>query len=518
MTSRTLPYETEDAEFWMEMGRKDLMKSLSQKLVQGKARNVIIFIGDGMGMSTVTATRILKGQREGKSGEEQVLSFEKFPTVGLIKTYNVNKQVPDSAGTATAIFTGVKSNFYMLGYDVKAPYNSCDTEINKNSALTSLMQWAQDVGKSTGFVTTTRITHATPAALYSHVNHRDWECDGKIPTEFRDCTKDVARQLVEDSPGSAMKVILGGGWNPMGVTSEEDEDESCVREDGLNMVEDWELKRKTENVSYKYVQDTEGLMGVNADEVEYLLGIFSPGHMPYNATRDTSPNGQPSLAEMATKAVKMLQKENNGFVLMVEGGRIDHGHHDNYARLALQEAIELDHTISKVLSLIDPKETLIIVTADHSHAFTINGYPERGNDILGFANESKINFAYETLTYANGPSFLYHRRNFSRTPYVTWRDVSKDINRDNIYYRHFAPIYLEDETHAGEDVAVYAQGPYAHLLQGVHEQNYIAHVVSYAACIGPYQSHCEASHSGGERSSTFLTALMVFVIVIQIVI
>ena len=110
-------------------------------------------------------------------------------------------QVPDSAGTATSIFTGVKSNYYMLGLDSRAKFNVCDKELNEESKLDSIMKWAQEAGKDTGVVTTTRITHATPAALYSHSNHRDWECDSVIPSEYKDCIKDIARQLVEDEPG-----------------------------------------------------------------------------------------------------------------------------------------------------------------------------------------------------------------------------------------------------------------------------------------------------------------------------
>jgi alkaline phosphatase len=99
------------------------------------------------------------------------------------------------------MFTGVKSKYAMLGLNSDAQLKVCDVERNKNSQLTSIMTWAQEAGKHTGVVTTTRVTHATPAALYAHSNHRDWECDSAIPPAFRDCSKDIARQLVEDEPG-----------------------------------------------------------------------------------------------------------------------------------------------------------------------------------------------------------------------------------------------------------------------------------------------------------------------------
>lgn len=144
---------------------KVLNLATSESLPMSKlvAKNVIIFIGDGMGVSTVTASRIFHGQKEGKSGEETSLEFDEFPNVGLAKTYNVNKQVPDSAGTATALFTGVKTNYGVIGMDI------IEAKLNHTSAkdpkLSTIMDWAIHAQKRTGFVTTTRVTHATPGNL-----------------------------------------------------------------------------------------------------------------------------------------------------------------------------------------------------------------------------------------------------------------------------------------------------------------------------------------------------------------
>lgn len=141
-------------------------------------------------------------------------------------------------------------------------------------------------------------------------------------------------------------------------------------------------------------------------------------------------------------------------------------HHHNFAKLALRELSELEEAISTALQLVKLEETLVLVTADHSHAFTINGYPKRGNDILGFANDpSKPNVpAYETLSYINGPGFFYHRRNDSSNVNETWRPVDRDQTRGDPYYTQMAGIYLEDETHGGEDVGVYAIGNENYLL------------------------------------------------------
>lgn len=114
----------------------------------------------------------------------------------------------DSASTATAMFCGVKTKYYMVGLDAIAPFNSCDAEVNQRAKVSSMMSWAQDNGKDTGIVTTTRVTHATPAATYAHTNNRDWECDGEIPQQDVNCVKDIARQLVEDAPGNKFKVRI----------------------------------------------------------------------------------------------------------------------------------------------------------------------------------------------------------------------------------------------------------------------------------------------------------------------
>lgn len=194
---------------------------------------------------------------------------------------------------------------------------------------------------------------------------------------------------------------------------------------------------------------------------------------------------------------------------MVEGGRIDHAHHDNYAQLALAELSELDDAVATALRYVDLDETLVIVTADHSHAVTLNGYPDRGNDILGVVDNDGQQ--YETLTYANGPAYDEH------WDHDHFRNLST-MNRTDPKYRHFAPIPLDSETHGGEDVPVYATGPWAHLLSGVFEQNYIAHVVGYAGCIGDGLTSCdehsqniqEASASAStsaSASSTISTAI-----------
>ncbi|PSN51496.1 Alkaline phosphatase 4 [Blattella germanica] len=477
---------SEDANYWKALGASQLEETLQRQSRNQHAKNVIVFIGDGMGMSTITSARIYKGQKNGVASTS--LSFEKFPVTGLSKTYSVNKQVTDSAQSATAMFTGAKTNNYMLGLDATARYNSCDRSSDDKSKVESIATWAQRAGKDTGLVTKTRVTHATPAALYAHVNNRDWECDGAIPAEQRGCLKDIASQLVGDAPGNNMKVIMGGGADQLGLKGlNGSKFDGCQRTDGSNLAEVWRAGKRNSKVVTTRKQLMEETDPGNTD---YLLGLFSPDHMHYAGEKQD----QPSLSNMTTQAINILKKSANGFVLMVEGGLIDIAHHQNYARLALEDTLEFEEAIAVARSMTSPDDTLIVVTADHSHSFTINGYPDRGNDILGIAeNEHTI---YETLTYANGPGYNYHRLNDSDSGKL-WRDLNNisSAERNGTYYRHFAPIFLHSETHAGEDVPVYASGPLSFVFSGVFESNYIAHAISYVACIGPQASRCGANYT-----------------------
>ncbi|XP_018331967.1 alkaline phosphatase 4-like [Agrilus planipennis] len=473
----------QDRDYWWQYGTEQLQRVLEENERQRRnvAKNVIIFIGDGMGISTITAARIYKGQREyGKMGEEHCLNFENFPNVGLVKTYTVDKQVPDSAATATSIFSGIKTRYKMLGLD-QTNYGDIFNPITyEEGKLEGIMKWAQDAGKDTGIVTTTRITHATPAATYANINHRDWECDSKVPPEYRSQVKDIPRQLVEDAPGKNFRVILGGGLQMMGYVYDAQLNE-CQRTDNLNLTKMWEDAHSTSNA--KFVTDNQGLASVD-ENTEYLLGLFHANHLPFELQRDAGPTGTPSLTDLTAKALQLLRNSQNGYVLLIEGGLIDIAHHKNTARMALSEAAEFDRAIEYALNETNPDETLILVTADHSHGFTISGYPKRGNDILGLGNETAKENTYYTAAYVNGPGFNYH---FVPNKSHPWIDVSDDENLySNPFYVHRGAAYLKDETHGGEDVAVFATGPGSQLIRGVFEQNYLAHVVSHAACIGPH--------------------------------
>jgi alkaline phosphatase len=488
-----------DSDYWLQSGRTALETALRYQPIEERAKNLIIFIGDGMSLSTITAARILHGQLNNKSGEEDQLAFEQLNNVALIKTYNIDQQVPDSAATATAILTGVKTNFYTLGVNGNVRLNETRCQRIRENQVNSILKLAQEAGKSTGIVTNTRITHATPAAGYAHVSNRRWECDTNVPRTLDEPCKDIARQLIEDEPGSRLNVIMGGGrrcffgnnFIDPGPTGQ-----PGMRLDQRNLIEQWIAQRRANNeMNYAFVNSSYDLKSVKTDKTDYLLGLFSYSHMSYEELRDTSPYGEPSLTEMTEVALKILSKNPLGYVLLVEGGRIDHAHHENVAGVALRETISLSWAVQAARQLVNERDTLIAVTSDHAHALTINGIAPRGNPILGLSRykENATQLPYTTLIYGNGPGNQRPRANPAIGPNST----------ESPYYVQYAAIHQEEAFHDGSDVAIFASGPFAHLFQGVQEQSYIAHVFAYALCVGEHQwrPHCRRQASFGPPSA-----------------
>jgi alkaline phosphatase len=219
--------------------------------------------------------------------------------------------------------------------------------------------------------------------------------------------------------------------------------------------------------------------------------------MRYEADRSLDTAGEPSLAEMTAKAIEILKKNKKGFYLMVEAGRIDHGHHAGNAYRALTDAVALSEAVKKALELTNDKDTLIIVTADHSHTFTIAGYPSRGNPILGKAAidgqlfRDKNGLPYTTLNYANGPGAVLdgvrHELDEASERAIDIADSAgarrpdlSNIDTTRKSYLQESLVPLSSETHAGEDVPIYATGPHAYLFHGVMEQNEVYHVMAEA--------------------------------------
>lgn len=478
-TESSVPPSTESPERWYREGRDEVAERRARSGA-GEARNLVLFVGDGMSLATISAARILAGQRAGGPGEEHVLAFERFEHLALAKTYNTNQQTPDSAGTMTSMVTGVKSFAGAIAVDQRARRGDCATVAEHERV--SLMDLARTAGLATGIVTTTRITHATPAALYAKSPERRWEDDsGLAPSARALGCRDIARQLVEYDVDGWFDIVLGGGragFLPSETHDPEYPDQRGRRQDRRNLVAEWQQRFPDGH----YVWNDAQFRALPADPAGPVFGLFDRSHMQFQHDRSEDGAGEPSLAEMTIYALELLQaRGEHGFVLMVESGRIDHAHHYGNAFRALDETIALSDTVAAVLERIDPSNTLVVVTPDHGHALTFGGYGSRGNPILGRTfgpgpegeaprlSRDVDGKPFTTLNYINGPGFRPGER-----PLL---DDGDPLAPD---YMQEAVFGLSQATHGGEDVPVFARGPGAEPLYGAIEQNRVFHVLVQA--------------------------------------
>lgn len=464
---------------WYAAGSAAVDAAARQPERPPRAKNVILFIGDGMSLDTITSARILAGQRLGNSGEEHRLTMDMLPYTALMKTYTTDMQVPDSAGTATAMLAGVKTRSGVVGVNANVVRHQCAG--SKVTHVESFLETMEKRGKATGVISTARITHATPAATYAHSPARGWEVDAEIPDDQGSDCRDIARQLIEFDLGDGIEVMLGGGraaFMPERSADPEYSEAKGARADGRNLISEWQTRY---GGGAHYVWNASQLNALDPDNTDRVLGLFERSHMMYDDDRRRQNADEPSLAELTKFAVQRLQRNDQGFFLLVEGGRIDHAHHGGNASRALGDTIAFDDAIAAAVSLVDLDDTLIIVTADHGHVMSFSGYPRRGNPILGKVAEKtpatgaapeyaqdKNGLPYTTLSYANGPGHQSPRRDLT------------DVDTGDPDYQQDAAVPLSSETHSGTDVIVFADGPGAQLFRGVQEQNYIYHVMRHA--------------------------------------
>lgn len=489
----------ESAQWWYTQGAST---AASKGAMQGNAKNVILFVGDGMSITTVSAARILEGQRHGRPGEEQKLSWENFPNTALSRTYNVDSQTPDSAGTMAAMATGVKTRIGVLSIAQNVAKDDCAGSL-KNSVET-LWESAAEAGLAVGVVTTTTVTHATPGATFSHVPNRGWENDSDLSDEVKaaGCV-DIASQIVNSRFGRGPDVLMGGGRQSFfGVESEDPEytDKVGQRLDGRDLTKEWLARHPGGIYVWNKQQFDAAPKGVP------LLGLFEPSHMQYEAERSKDKAGEPSLAEMTTSAIERLKALNpNGFVLLVEGGRIDHAHHQGNAHRALVDTIALSDAVRAATQATSSDDTLILVTADHAHTMTFAGYPARGNPILGKVKGGSgesidptalaldaTGLPYTTLGYANGPGNVgassSQKEGVKKYPHngreyqmnSIGRPDLTNVDTEALDYMQEALVPMSAESHGGDDVGIWAWGSGSHAVRGSVEQNTIYHFLLQA--------------------------------------
>jgi len=486
----TVPAMAENAETWIKDGEAALAASKRLQPELGRAKNVILFVGDGMGIATITASRIFEGQRKGLDGERNQLAFESLPYLALSKTYSANQQTSDSAPTMTAMVTGVKTNDGGLSVNQSVARSEPSNAVIQANKLTTILEKAELSGRSTGIVSTARITHATPAATYAHTSNRDWESDSNTPAGSD--VKDIAAQLIdrfgERQIGDGIEVVLGGGRVYLLPKTQTDPEYPSVkgkRNDGRDLTREFQTK-----FNAHYVWNKAQFDAFNPASGQRLLGLFEPSHMQYDHDRQADVAGEPSLAEMTDKAIDILKQNKNGYFLMVEAGRIDHASHANNAYRTLSETVALSDAVRLAMRKVDMKDTLIIVTADHSHTLTIGGYAKRGNPILGkvvFPGSSAPEQAldgrpYTTISFANGAGYSAGASENVHTqmPRAGRIEDMSAVDTEDPDFHQEVMVPLASETHAGEDVAIFAGGPNAQLFHGIQEQSYIYYVMEDA--------------------------------------
>lgn len=419
-----------------------------------QAKNIIFFLGDGMGPTTITAVRIFK------AGEDGLLNFERLERTARIKTYSNDAQVTDSAPSMGAYMTGVKINNDVISMkDAKpvAPGKDANGNptvdrcgANNGSAPMTILELAKAKGKAVGAITTTELTHATPASTFSHV------CD-------RDMGYTIAQQVVPGGAGyntrllDGVDVLMGGGkihFTPFDAKSN-----PKGRGDGRDLVAELGAR------GY-FVANTRADMQ-SARPGRKFVGIYADSHLDYASKRRPE---QPTLAEMTAKSIELLSTNPKGFFLMVEGGKIDHALHDTNARNALVETVAFDEAVQTAVErmrAIDPglENTLIVVTADHDHTMVLNGYPKRGNPVLdivrGYANGEPTRDAdgktFTTLVFGNGPN-----RPDLRADVDSATALAEDYHQET-------GVRWSSESHGGGDVKLYAAGAGSAPFKGTME-------------------------------------------------
>ena len=271
-------------------------------------KNVIFLIGDGMGPEQVKAANYYNGGS---------LSFELLPYQGLLRTYSADNSVTDSAAAGTALATGYKANNGVISQAIPA---NADYPVF-GSEMETLLERAKAEGKSTGLVTTTYMTHATPAAFGAHESSRD--NTSSIAVDYLNQTRP--------------NVLFGGGSN--GMSSE-----------------------AATLAGYTVVTSRAAMQDLTTETM--VSGQFGSSHLPYEY--DGNYSTLPHLSQMTTTALDILDNDPDGFFLMVEGGRIDHAGHDNHIQRNVWETIEFGNTVAETFSWATGRtDTLILVTADH---------------------------------------------------------------------------------------------------------------------------------------------------------
>lgn len=344
-----------------------------------RAKNIIFMVPDGMGLSNVTSTRIFVNGPDGAP-----LYLETLPQIGYQRTHSSNSTVTDSAAAAAAWACGEKfKNNQVSCHDENNDF-ICDEPVTP-----TVLELAKAKGKATGLVATSTITHATPAVWGAHVY-------------YRNCETEIGRQLVLET---GVDVLLGGGIGP---------DSKCSAPSPLNVDQ---IVAEARSKGYAYVTTRDELAGAVAHGKKKILGLFTPeGKTPEMFRVDPSyvyPETEPTLPEMTKAALDVLERDRQGFFLMVEGSQIDWANHANDLPYQTAEMVAFDESVKVVLDWINERplrrlDTLVIIVADHDcGGFAVNGpYGSltKAGELVEDGWTGGDHTAQDTIIWSQGPN------------------------------------------------------------------------------------------------------------------
>lgn len=435
------------------------------------AKNVIIVWADGLDVTLATVSRIFAAELANADASFSLPS-DNFPHTALARSYTHDSLIGDSAATASAFMTGYKT--HDGGISVFGDTRNCK-DLKANGYPPSLAELAARAGKATGVVTTTFLSDASPASNYAHSPTRYWGSTRVMPEEDKAAgCKDIPAQLI----GSDIDVAMGSGRLTFMLNTKTDPLEPeyvGYRDDGRDLIDEWQTSRSRARV----VMTQKELAAVDATQTDALLGLFGARSMPDSIVRSQD-EVFPTLPEMTRKAIEVLAKDQDGFFLFIESEESDDLQHAGYAQMGTRAILELQKVVEVALSMTDLTETLIIFTGDHGHTLTFSGDVPHGTPIFGLVPGETGPHLYDDgmprtiLGYRDGPGGTGLKR--------TAPSQEDAVKPD---YRVQALVPSRGESHGGQDVPVYATGPWAHLVSGVLEQNAMFHIIRHAMGLTP---------------------------------
>ncbi|MCG8567041.1 MAG: alkaline phosphatase [Desulfobacterales bacterium] len=299
---------------------------------------VFYFIGDGMGASQREFAQLYL--REESRNPHATLSMNQLEVAGLTSTIAADTLVTDSAAAATALATGVKTNKGVVSISPKG------------KKLITLMEAAEAKGMATGLITTTRLTHATPAAFAAHAPSRDME---------NEIAEELVRSGVDFMAGGGIRHFIPQGMGPKDITGKA---VKSKRNDDKNLFS--ELRNRG-YATFIGKAGAHALETTDFTSLDRAVIALTRGHLPFEIDRKNQLPHTPSLADLTRMGIQVLSRDPDGFVVMVEGGRIDHACHVNDPVGAIHDTLALDRAVEQAREFArrHPDETLILVVGDH---------------------------------------------------------------------------------------------------------------------------------------------------------